>query len=173
MTVLSASGLVESVFLLISNHLTAGYEGVPEVSAMAIFTTAFYPVALTTVMVIAVVTSWGRRFEGPGGADLRTASDPDISGGDLSKISSARRGKHGFSRESVRRILTFAVPYRAKLVTFIALSVVGASLAVATPVLAGKWSTSSLRGARLTRSCGSPSVSRSWPWSWPTLSCHS
>jgi ATP-binding cassette subfamily C protein len=56
----------------------------------------------------------------------------------LYKISSARDGKHGFSRESVRRILTFAVPYRAKLVTFIALSVVGAFLAVATPVLAGQ-----------------------------------
>ena len=56
----------------------------------------------------------------------------------LYKISSARDGKHGFSRESVRRILTFAVPYRAKLVIFIALSVVGAFLAVATPVLAGQ-----------------------------------
>ena len=56
----------------------------------------------------------------------------------LYKISSARDGKHGFSRESVRRILTFAVPYRAKLVIYIALSVVGAFLAVATPVLASQ-----------------------------------
>ena len=56
----------------------------------------------------------------------------------LYKISSARDGKHGFSRESVRRILTFAVPYRAKLLIFIALSVVGAFLAVATPVLTGQ-----------------------------------
>ena len=56
----------------------------------------------------------------------------------LYKISTARDGKHGFSRESVRRIMTFAVPYRAKLVVFIALSVVGAFLAVATPVLAGQ-----------------------------------
>ncbi|WP_228515857.1 hypothetical protein [Agreia pratensis] len=38
----------------------------------------------------------------------------------------------------MRRILAFAVPYRAKLVIFIALSVVGAFLAVATPVLAGQ-----------------------------------
>ena len=30
----------------------------------------------------------------------------------LYKISSARGGEHGFSRESVRRIMTFAVPYR-------------------------------------------------------------
>ncbi|PYY46267.1 ABC transporter ATP-binding protein [Curtobacterium sp. MCBD17_023] len=56
----------------------------------------------------------------------------------LYKISTAKNGEHGFSRESVRRILTFAVPYRAKLVVFIALSVVGAVLAVATPVLAGR-----------------------------------
>ncbi|WP_235501013.1 hypothetical protein [Agreia sp. Leaf244] len=54
------------------------------------------------------------------------------------QISRAEDGTHGFSRESVRRILTFAVPYRAKLVIFIALSVVGAFLAVATPVLAGQ-----------------------------------
>jgi ATP-binding cassette subfamily C protein len=56
----------------------------------------------------------------------------------LYKISSARDGKHGISRASVRRILTFSVPYRAKLIVFILLSVVGAFLAVATPVLAGR-----------------------------------
>ena len=54
------------------------------------------------------------------------------------KISTAKDGKRGFSRESVRRILTFAVPYRSKLVLFIILSVAGAFLAVATPVLAGQ-----------------------------------
>ena len=56
----------------------------------------------------------------------------------LYKISDAKGGKNGISRESVRRILTFAVPYRSKLVIFIALSIVGAFLAVATPVLAGQ-----------------------------------
>jgi ATP-binding cassette subfamily B protein len=56
----------------------------------------------------------------------------------LYKISAARDGKHGISRESVRRILVFAVPYRPKLLIFIALSVAGAFLAVATPVLAGQ-----------------------------------
>ena len=55
----------------------------------------------------------------------------------LYKISNAKNSKNGISRESVRRILTFAVPYRSKLVIFIALSIVGAVLAVATPVLAG------------------------------------
>lgn len=56
----------------------------------------------------------------------------------LYKISDAKTGKNGISRESVRRILTFAVPYRSKLLIFIALSIVGAFLAVATPVLAGR-----------------------------------
>lgn len=56
----------------------------------------------------------------------------------LYKISTARDGKRGFSRESVRRIMTFAEPYRAKLLVFITLSIMGAFLAVATPVLAGK-----------------------------------
>jgi ATP-binding cassette subfamily B protein len=56
----------------------------------------------------------------------------------LYKISSAQDGRNGISRESVRRIMTFAVPYRAKLLLFIVLSVVGAFLAVATPVLAGR-----------------------------------
>jgi ATP-binding cassette subfamily B protein len=81
----------------------------------------------------------------------------------LYKISSARDGKHGFSRESVRRILTFAVPYRAKLVIFIALSVVGAFLAVATPVLGGQVVNVIVARVRSTRSCGSPSSSPSWP----------
>ena len=56
----------------------------------------------------------------------------------LYKISTARDGKHGISRESVRRIMTFAVPYRSMLLIFISLSIVGAFLAVATPVLAGQ-----------------------------------
>lgn len=56
----------------------------------------------------------------------------------LYKISSAKDSGRGFSRESFRRIMTFAVPYRSKLVVFILLSVVGAFLAVATPVLAGR-----------------------------------
>ncbi len=56
----------------------------------------------------------------------------------LYKISSAQDGSRGISRESVKRIMTFAVPYRAKLLVFIGLSVVGAFLAVATPVLAGQ-----------------------------------
>ena len=38
----------------------------------AIFITAVYPLVLTVVMVVAVVTGWGRRFEGPDGAESHT-----------------------------------------------------------------------------------------------------
>ncbi len=43
-----------------------------------------------------------------------------------------------FSKETARRILTFAQPHRRKLLAFVLLSVVLAALAVATPVLAGR-----------------------------------
>lgn len=56
----------------------------------------------------------------------------------LYRISSAKNGSNKFSKETLKRILSFAVPYRVKLILFIALSVVSAFLAVATPVLAGQ-----------------------------------
>ncbi|WP_206686302.1 ABC transporter ATP-binding protein [Kribbella qitaiheensis] len=45
--------------------------------------------------------------------------------------------KRPFSRATLRRILAFAQPHRRKLTAFLVLSVGGAALAVATPVLAG------------------------------------
>ncbi len=56
----------------------------------------------------------------------------------LYRISSARSSNTKFSRDTLNRIVAFAVPYRSKLTLFIVLSVVAAFLAVATPVLAGK-----------------------------------
>ena len=50
----------------------------------------------------------------------------------------AQEERRPFSRATLRRILGFARPHRAKLTGFLALSVVGAVLAVATPVLAGR-----------------------------------
>jgi len=50
----------------------------------------------------------------------------------------AHEERRPFSRATVRRILGFARPHRAKLTGFLALSVVAAVLAVATPVLAGR-----------------------------------
>jgi Na+/H+ antiporter NhaC len=63
---------VGSVFLLIASQLTQGHgKGVPEMSAVSIFAAAFYPLVLTVVMFVAVLTGWGRRFEGENGAELR------------------------------------------------------------------------------------------------------
>jgi ATP-binding cassette subfamily C protein len=46
--------------------------------------------------------------------------------------------KRPFSMATLRRIVAFARPHRARVVTFVLVSVVGAALAVATPVLAGR-----------------------------------
>ena len=46
--------------------------------------------------------------------------------------------RRAFSMDTARRILEFARPHRNKLVGFVLLSVAGAALAVATPVLAGR-----------------------------------
>ncbi|MEO5679503.1 MAG: ABC transporter ATP-binding protein, partial [Acidimicrobiales bacterium] len=42
------------------------------------------------------------------------------------------------SRATLRRVLSFAAPHRGELVAFLIMSVVTASLTVATPVLAGQ-----------------------------------
>ncbi|GAA1346034.1 Na+/H+ antiporter NhaC family protein [Arthrobacter roseus] len=60
---------VISTFLLISSQLTQGSG--ETLSALAVFGVAFYPLALTVVMLIAIVTGWGRTFEGPKGEELR------------------------------------------------------------------------------------------------------
>ncbi|WP_322936485.1 ABC transporter ATP-binding protein [Nocardioides bizhenqiangii] len=51
---------------------------------------------------------------------------------------SAPDDRRAFSAATARRILEFARPHRRKLVGFLVLSVAGAALAVATPVLAGR-----------------------------------
>ncbi|MDI1463723.1 ABC transporter ATP-binding protein [Catellatospora sp. KI3] len=50
----------------------------------------------------------------------------------------AQDERRPFSAATLRRILGFAGPHRRQLVAFLALSVVGAVLAVATPILAGR-----------------------------------
>ncbi|MFB2586371.1 Na+/H+ antiporter NhaC family protein [Herbiconiux liukaitaii] len=67
---------IVSSFLLIASLLTQGHEGVPEVAAPAIFLGAFYPLALTVVVAISVLSGWGRRFEGENGAESRTPVAP-------------------------------------------------------------------------------------------------
>lgn len=56
----------------------------------------------------------------------------------LHKISTARGSDNKISRETLRRIIDFASPYKKQLVGFVLLSTLGAFLAVATPVLAGE-----------------------------------
>jgi ATP-binding cassette subfamily B protein len=56
----------------------------------------------------------------------------------LYKISTARGSDNKISRETLRRIITFASPYKKQLIGFVLLSTLGAFLAVATPVLAGE-----------------------------------
>src|SRR5918997_156666 len=56
----------------------------------------------------------------------------------LYSVMTAQQERRPFSRATVRRIFAFARHRRAMLAGFIAISVVGAVLAVATPVLAGR-----------------------------------
>ena len=56
----------------------------------------------------------------------------------LYSVMTAQQDRRPFSWATVRRILAFARPRRAMLAGFLALSVVGAILAVATPLLAGR-----------------------------------
>ncbi|GAB3596682.1 Na+/H+ antiporter NhaC family protein [Microbacterium tumbae] len=61
-----------SIFLLISSQLTQGYgDTVPALSPLSIFGVAIYPLVLTAVMLIAIFSGWGRRFEGETGAAVR------------------------------------------------------------------------------------------------------
>jgi ABC-type multidrug transport system fused ATPase/permease subunit len=50
----------------------------------------------------------------------------------------ARDERRPFSMDTLRRIARFARPHRRRLIAFLLISVVGAALAVATPVLAGR-----------------------------------
>ena len=61
-----------SAFLFIGALLTDGYEGVPALPTTQIFLGTLYPLALTLVMIVAVWTGWGRRFEGEDGAVAKT-----------------------------------------------------------------------------------------------------
>lgn len=63
---------VGSVFLLIASQLTQGLgDGVPGLTSVAVLTTSFYPLILTVVMIVSILTGWGRRFEGADGEPVR------------------------------------------------------------------------------------------------------
>ncbi|WP_284977522.1 ABC transporter ATP-binding protein [Arthrobacter sp. fls2-241-R2A-200] len=56
----------------------------------------------------------------------------------LYNITTAKSGSQPFSRATLKRVLGFAAPHKAKLIAFVLASIVAAFLAVATPVLAGQ-----------------------------------
>jgi len=62
-----------SAFLFIASSLTtaSGYT----LTTYELFSTAFYPLVLTVVMIVAIVTGWGRRFEGEDGRAVRHQAD--------------------------------------------------------------------------------------------------
>ncbi|MFD5599475.1 Na+/H+ antiporter NhaC family protein [Leucobacter sp. NPDC058333] len=69
---------VVSSFLFIASLLTVDQGDAPALGPMAIFTGAFYPLVLTCVILVAVITGWGRRFEGINGAVERSAAKAQI-----------------------------------------------------------------------------------------------
>ncbi|MDR1512869.1 MAG: hypothetical protein LBS56_05215 [Propionibacteriaceae bacterium] len=70
-----------SCYLFIASSLTSGYEGVAALNTTEIFTGTFYPLVLTVVMIVAVLTGWGRRFEAADSRPVKTVeetqADPD------------------------------------------------------------------------------------------------
>ena len=66
---------VFSAFLFIGAMLTAGHEQAPELATTELFGATFYPLLLTVVLIAAVATGWGRRFEGEGGQPVRRRED--------------------------------------------------------------------------------------------------
>ena len=66
---------VFSAFLFIGAMLTAGHEQAPELSTTQLFGATWYPLVLTAVLIVAVATGWGRRFEGEGGQPVRRRED--------------------------------------------------------------------------------------------------
>jgi Na+/H+ antiporter NhaC len=62
---------VVSSFLLIASLLTQGHDAAPVIDPATIFLSAFYPLVLTVVILFAVLSGWGRRFEGETGEELR------------------------------------------------------------------------------------------------------
>lgn len=83
----------------------------------------------------------------------------------LHSVMNAEQERRPFARATLRRIAAFARPHRVRIAQFVALGVVTALLAVATPVLAGHVVDAIVSGGDEERSytwpCSSHS-SRSW-----------
>ncbi len=63
---------VLSAYLFIGALLTSGYEGTPALSTFDLFPVTLYPLVLTAIMVVSVITGWGRTFEAADGSAVKT-----------------------------------------------------------------------------------------------------
>ncbi len=67
-----------SSFLFIGSLLTTDMGDAPALNPFAIFLGAFYPLVLTLIAMIAIITGFGRRFEGPNGTLVKTQAEAVI-----------------------------------------------------------------------------------------------
>ncbi|MGC0367631.1 Na+/H+ antiporter NhaC [Rhodococcus sp. 27YEA15] len=65
-----------SYSLFLGGSLTVGFAEVESLSPFEIFPAMIYPFALTVVILVAVLTGWGRRFEGPDGKPVKNRPAP-------------------------------------------------------------------------------------------------
>lgn len=59
-----------SVFVFIGSQLTAGYDGIAQVSVTQLSGYMFYSFALFAVLLFSILTGWGRDYEGKDGARI-------------------------------------------------------------------------------------------------------
>lgn len=64
-----------SAFLFIMSQLTEGHANMPALTPLTLVTAAFYPMVIALVMIVSIVTGWGRRFESAGGAPVKRIKD--------------------------------------------------------------------------------------------------
>jgi Na+/H+ antiporter NhaC len=56
-----------SCYIFLTAQLTAGYDFVEPLTALQVSKGMIYPVLLFVVLVVSIITGWGRVFEGPNG----------------------------------------------------------------------------------------------------------
>ena len=57
------------------SQLTEGHANMPALTPLTLVTAAFYPMVIALVMIVSIVTGWGRRFESAGGAPVKRIKD--------------------------------------------------------------------------------------------------
>ncbi|GHC20743.1 sodium:proton antiporter [Gemmobacter nanjingensis] len=70
---------VLSAYLFIGALLTSGYEAAPALSTFDLFPVTLYPLVLTAIMILSVITGWGRTYEAKDGSAV-TSPQPVAAG---------------------------------------------------------------------------------------------